>query len=248
MVNADSFEELSILNNIARKANILLNVGLRVKADVDAKLGMSYDELTYNIDILQSLGNLNIISLHSHAGTAINDIFSLEFMLDNICRFYHFLKNAGLIIKIINLGGGFLERANEDLEGRFALYKRKLIGINSDIYFEPGRFIIGDAAKLVCKVHRIKHSDKILLVNTTACLYKFSKATQKIISYLKSNESSSKWSIGGIWPSEADIIRNVEFPDSIKVGDNIVFENAGAYTLGMLSEYSFSELNVRYID
>ena len=142
-------------------------------------------------------------------------------------------------IKVINFGGGlpieyrsYIGQANnyifEKLEEAVEWLKKKGI----EVYIEPGRFIAGPAIKLETEIIQIY--DNKVIVNTTiynCALDTILTGTKMLIEgELLEGEDGEDYLIKGNSPTRDDIFRyKVKLHKDIKVGDKIVFLNAGAY-------------------
>ena len=150
-------------------------------------------------------------------------------------------------LNIINLGGGFPVKyrtyTSEVLSYIFDKIKeveewlksKKLSenvrGKDIEIYVEPGRFIAGPAVKLETEAIQVREG--VIVVNTSI----YNCALDTVITDIRmlvegeldEEEDGVFYKIKGNTPTRDDIFRyNVKLP-KVKVGDKIVFLNAGAY-------------------
>ena len=113
---------------------------------------------------------------------------------------------------------------------------------NYNIIFEPGRFIVADSCELISKVLYIKNSGnkKIAIIDCSFSEY-IRPALYDIKPPIKVSNNSKDVEIydiaGGICESTDYFVKDIELP-KIKVGDNIVFMNVGAYGSSMSSTYN----------
>jgi len=88
IINAESFEELLLINSIAQNLNCVANVGVRVNLNIRAnahkkistgllshKFGISSNDLIRFLPKIKKLKNVSLIGLHSRIGS---QILSLE--------------------------------------------------------------------------------------------------------------------------------------------------------------------------
>ena len=138
-------------------------------------------------------------------------------------------------INIINIGGGLPIRyrtyTSEIMPYIFNKIKEVKEWFDGEVYCEPGRFIAGPAVKLKCYVIQVQ--ENTLIVNTS--VYNgVLDAHITDIRLLVENEigdeiDGENWKIKGNTPTRDDIFRYRVRLRDVKVGDEIVFLNAGAY-------------------
>ena len=75
LVNVDSIDELNRINHIAEKKGKIVDVGIRVKPNIDnffvwPKFGLDIDKWAFNaFELASSLKNIKVIGMHMHIGT-----------------------------------------------------------------------------------------------------------------------------------------------------------------------------------
>jgi ornithine decarboxylase len=99
-------------------------------------------------------------------------------------------------------------------------------------FIEPGRFLAAPCIKLITEV--IQKQDNILVINTSiyrCALDTILTETKMLIeNELSDKENGKYFLIKGNSPTRDDIFRyKVKLNSNIKVGDKIIFLNAGAY-------------------
>jgi len=142
-------------------------------------------------------------------------------------------------IDILNIGGGlpvkYVSMNKEVFTYIFSKIKEaqewlKNKGIETII--EPGRFIAAPCIRLLVKI--IQKQRNVLIINTTiynCALDNILTGTKMLVLEEKSeDEEGISFLIKGNSPTRDDIFRyNVKLNKNITVGDEITFENAGAY-------------------
>src|SRR5205807_3778258 len=72
-----------------------------------SKFGLNAAQLMQAIDKLKAADRLDIIKLiHFHLGSQITDIRFIKIGLQELTRFYVELRNAGLDVQYVDVGGG----------------------------------------------------------------------------------------------------------------------------------------------
>ncbi len=166
------------------------------------------------------------------------------------------LQKSGLELEIINIGGGFPVTYNnhkqvphlsdivEHIHNTIHLlpYMPKII-------MEPGRGIVATSTVMVSEViSRTTRRGKDWLVldgGVYNCLYEamiHQGTTQYEVHTTRKARKDTELSpyvLSGPTGDSIDIItRDISLPSSIKVGDRLIFENAGAYTITMSSPFN----------
>jgi diaminopimelate decarboxylase len=169
----DNLVELNLLQSIASRKEVKVNILLRVTPGVEAHTheyittgqtdskfgfdignGSAYDAVKAAI----SKKNLTLLGVHSHIGSQIFETDGFQLAVERVATFARSVKE-GLEVdfRVVNLGGGFGIRYVEgDTPLHVAEYvgaitdavKTHFAGISSalpEIWVEPGRSIVGDA-------------------------------------------------------------------------------------------------------
>ena len=180
----DNFDELSLLNRLAKNLNKTANIMLRIKPGVDSDthnyimtgqidskfgLGLETGEAFNAAKMAIESDNINLRGFHCHIGSQIFDIepFALaaKVMLDFIAKVK---KELNYEIYDLNLGGGFgirytpeqVQQPNEAyMERVSAVVKERCRQLKMRLPFillEPGRSIAGPAGITLYTVGSVK--------------------------------------------------------------------------------------------
>jgi diaminopimelate decarboxylase len=251
LINMDNLDELNLLENIAKKLNKKVNIGIRLNptievegkvsfASEDSKLGMKKKEAYKAIEIIKKSKYLNLVAIHIQLGTQIIDPNSYILAIREIKKI---ISETDINIEYIDLGGGF---ANESLLNEknlsiknFAneiVNEKNKLGLNQRLIFEPGRYIVDDACFVISKVMSIKDNWVILDSGVNYLIpLKGSGFRIKFLDNLK----TKRYDFAGNLCFGADIIaKDVQSPN-LKVGDIVKIENCGAYTLSMSEQFIY---------
>ena len=175
LINAESKSEISEIEKIAKYKNKIVNIGIRLNPNIDAKTlkqistgkkenKFGVDEKTFFeiVKYAKISKNINLRCLSVHLGSQILDHKPYEKMLKVIDKI---VKKSNHDFEFIDLGGGMgisYEKNNKKLN--YQKYniaiKKFLKNHKSKIIFEPGRSIVGNIGSLVSKVIYIKENDK----------------------------------------------------------------------------------------
>src|SRR6059058_1394709 len=115
----EQLSEIDVLLQIADEMGVTPTAGVRIKlasrgfgrwkesGGEKSKFGLNAAQLVQAIDKLRAAGRLDLIKLiHFHLGSQITDIRFIKLGLQELTRFYVELRNAGLDITHLDVGGG----------------------------------------------------------------------------------------------------------------------------------------------
>lgn len=175
----DGFQELDILNNIAKSKNADQGIMLRLSPSVDAhthahtttgildvKFGFSIETGESSIAIKQALdsSNLSLQGIHFHLGSPIFELEPYSNAIDTVFDYLTPFLHQGLDLKKFSPGGGFaigyLQQQLPPSIGGYAdvitsMLKTKCddLGIDyPELIIEPGRSIVGRAGVAIYTV------------------------------------------------------------------------------------------------
>lgn len=182
MFNVESFQELEVINACAARMNRKAGIALRVNPDVDPEThpyistGLKENKFGVNVEksletylMASKLKYLDIKGISCHIGSQLTKISPFIDALDRLKNLFGHLKDAGLQIRYLDLGGGLGITYNDETPPRPSEYADAIIGASRDIsctfIFEPGRVIVGNAGILVTKVLYTKaNEDKNFII------------------------------------------------------------------------------------
>ncbi len=174
--NIESEQELELLNLVASENNKVVRVSFRVNPDVDAKthpyistglkenkFGIAFNDAERIYGKAIQLSYIEVIGIDCHIGSQLTELSPYIDALDRLLDLIDRLKQAGISISHLDLGGGLGIRYREEsppmpAEWAAALHER-LKGFEGKIVIEPGRAIAGNAGILVSRVDYIKQSE-----------------------------------------------------------------------------------------
>jgi arginine decarboxylase len=115
----EQLSEIDVLLQVADEMGVTPTAGVRIKlasrgfgrwkesGGEKSKFGLNTAQLVQAIDKLRAAGRLDMIKLiHFHLGSQITDIRFIKLGLQELTRFYVELRNAGLDITHVDVGGG----------------------------------------------------------------------------------------------------------------------------------------------
>jgi len=148
-------------------------------------------------------------------------------------------------IKWINLGGGYLFESEEDLAPlkEIISYLNNQYGL--EVFFEPGKAIVGRAGYIVSTILDIFESDnkEIAVLDTTVnhmpevFEYQYKPEVMNEVENGKCN-----YILAGCTCLADDVFGEYSFAEPLEIGSRIVFEDVGAYTL--VKAHMFNGVNL----
>ncbi|KKM10650.1 hypothetical protein SY88_13480 [Clostridiales bacterium PH28_bin88] len=194
-----------------------------------SKLGVPLTELLHELNDVSSFKHINGFLFHTNC-----DSTDFDDLLETVKHIEAYLPDALKKISWINFGGGYLFDKSDNVEvltEAVSFLKRKY---DLDIFFEPGRGIIGDAGYLVSSVIDLFKSDNrsIAILDTTVNHMPevFEYEYQPDIARASRN-GKYKYILAGASCLAGDIFGEYKFDQPLTIGEKIIFESMGAYTL-----------------
>jgi diaminopimelate decarboxylase len=171
--NVESVPELEALSEVAAAKGRRAPVALRVNPDVDArthaKISTGKSENKFGIDLghigevaqrAQAMPGIALEGLAVHIGSQLTDLAPYGAAFAKLGGLYRDLQASGVPLKRLDFGGGlgiaYRGETPPDLMGYAALVREAVEGLDAELIFEPGRFIVGNAGVLVTRVIYVK--------------------------------------------------------------------------------------------
>lgn len=260
--NVESLSELDRLNAVAAEMQVKAPISIRVNPDVDAKthpyistglkdnkFGISHDVAVEAYKHANGLANLQIVGIDCHIGSQLTEIDPFVAALDKVCELIDALKQAGIELEHIDLGGGLGviyidEQVAEVSEFANALLpKLKQLGLK--VFFEPGRSIVANAGVLLTQVEVLKPTEhkNFAIVDAAMndlirpALYQAEMAVIPVNSQPQSQTQEQSWDIVGAVCETGDFLAKKRLL-SLAIGEILAITGAGAYGFVMSSNYN----------
>ena len=259
LINAESQSEIEEINRIARLKNKIVNVGIRLNPNTNAKTlsqistgkkenKFGVDEKTFLklVTFCKNATNIKLRCLSVHIGSQILDYKPYEKMLDVISKIISKIKYK---FEFVDLGGGMgISYSKSDKKLNYKKYNliihKFLKKNNTKIIFEPGRSIIGNTGILVSKVIYIKKGEKKNFVILDAAMNDFMRpalygASHNILPVNRKNSIQKKIHefVGPICES-TDKFTTIKNFQKLEEKDLIAICDVGAYGMSLSSNYN----------
>lgn len=258
IVNIDTSRELEWLKELDRLCEGTYEVGIRVNFDLEkycpnetvmgedgGRFGFCYEngELKKAFDEIKSLKNIKLTGLHLHSSTKTRSLNIYKTLSRIACEIK---RNFSLKLKYIDIGGGFfgglpdkpqfheyIEIISEELSKGFSKQDTILI-------VEPGTSIVSSPFRFVTSVIDVKHTTRNYFVTTDGSNIHINPLKNKKINYFhvqylddEKREKIDKQVISGFTCMEDDRILILEKSPQLKMGDKIIYEKIGAYSISL---------------
>ena len=259
--NVESIAELHHINQIAGEMGKIAPISLRVNPDVDAhthpyistglkenKFGVSVDEAREVYKLAATLPHVKITGMDCHIGSQLTELQPFLDATDRLIRLIEQLKEDGITLKHLDLGGGlgvtYTDETPPHPSDYAAALLNKLKGYeNLEIILEPGRAIAANAGILVAKVQYLKSNESRNFAITDTgmndmirpALYEAYMNIIEIDRTLERKEAIYDV-VGPVCETSDFLGKQREL--AIAEGDYIAQRSAGAYGASMSSNYN----------
>jgi len=259
LINVESENEAMLINKISKKLSRKTPVGIRLNPNVtgkthkkistggkNEKFGLLYNDYVNLCQKIKRMKNLKLEGLSVHIGSQITNIKPFKEVLSILNKI---LNKTKIDFKFIDLGGGMgISYSNKgkglNLKQYSQLVRKFTKNKNVKIIFEPGRFIVGNAAVLISKIIYIKkgNNKKFVILDSgmndliRPALY---GAEHKIVPLKKTNkriEGNIEF-VGPVCESADKFLSQKSFTQ-IKEGDYVGLTHVGAYGMSLSSNYN----------
>ncbi len=259
--NVESVAELHHINQIAGEMGKIAPISLRVNPDVDAhthpyistglkenKFGVSVDEAREVYKLAATLPHVKITGMDCHIGSQLTELQPFLDATDRLIRLMEQLKEDGITLKHLDLGGGLGVTYTNETPPHPSDYATALLNKLEDyedleIILEPGRAIAANAGILVAKVQYLKSNESRNFAITDTgmndmirpALY---EAYMNIIEIDRTLERKKAiYDVVGPVCETSDFLGK-QRELAIAEGDYIAQRSAGAYGASMSSNYN----------
>ncbi|WP_406042320.1 diaminopimelate decarboxylase [Succinimonas sp.] len=258
--NVESEAEMERISSIAAAAGKTARVSVRVNPDVDAgthpyistglksnKFGVPVERAFSLYKKARDLPGLEIVGIDCHIGSQLTSLSPFEDAIDRVIRLIARLREEGINLKHIDVGGGLGVVYNDEVPPSRKAYMetilKKIQGLGLLLICEPGRSMVANAGVLVSRCEYLKEGEltDFCIVDTAMndmirpSLY---QAWMKI-EEAEADESIPEKVFNVVGPvCETGDFLGKERSLRVKPGDYLVMQGAGAYGFSMSSNYN----------
>ncbi|MBL0715667.1 MAG: diaminopimelate decarboxylase [Desulfosarcina sp.] len=169
MLNVESPEELTLIQQRARRMNVQAPIAVRVNPDVDPrthpyistglkknKFGMDRETAVAVYRAAHDMDHIAVRGIDCHIGSQITTAEPFRDALVRLKALMTELASHGIRIVVVDVGGGLGITYHDEQPPEPEEYGRAirdgLAGIDARVVLEPGRVIVGNAGVLVTRV------------------------------------------------------------------------------------------------
>jgi diaminopimelate decarboxylase len=253
--NVESEPELEALAEVAASRGRRARIAIRVNPDVDArthaKISTGKSENKFGIPIsrarevyarARALPGIEVGGVDMHIGSQITELEPFDDAFALLADFVRQLRADGHAIDHVDLGGGLGIPYRFDNEPpphpeRYAeIVERRTRDLDCEVFFEPGRLIVGNAGVLVTTVIYVKRGEKNNFVIVDAAMNDLIRPTlydahHEIRPLRDASPEGARFRadvVGPVCESGDYLALDRELPE-LRAGDRIAILSAGAY-------------------
>ncbi|WP_201511440.1 diaminopimelate decarboxylase [Psychrobacter alimentarius] len=262
--NVESISELTLINEVAQTLDKPAPISLRVNPNVDAKthpyistglkdnkFGITHEEALAVYQQAATMSHIDIVGIDCHIGSQLTEVEPFVAALDKVIELIHSLREHGIELRHIDLGGGlgvrYIDESPVSIEEFAAALLPKLSALGLTVFFEPGRSIVANAGVLLAQVDVLKPTahknfaivDAAMNDLIRPALY---QAEMAVIPNVLPNagldtNGTKAWDIVGAICETGDFLAKNRLL-SLAEGDILAITGAGAYGFTMSSNYN----------
>lgn len=259
MFNVESLEELTLIQSRANTLNKQAPIALRVNPDVDPKthpyistglkknkFGIESDTALEVYKAAMKMENVKIIGIDCHIGSQITQTAPFEDALNKIKLLINTLKELGIRIRYLDMGGGlgitYSDESPPDPDEYAKVLVNSLKETSLSLILEPGRVIVGNAGILVAQVLYCKRAQVKEFIIVDAAMNDLMRPTlysayHAIEPVKKVKGDTIKADVVGPICETGDFLALDRKIANVQKGDLIAVMSAGAYGFSMSSNY-----------
>jgi diaminopimelate decarboxylase len=260
--NVESLPELELLDRLARDRGKRARVALRVNPDVDArthkKIATGKAENKFGIDLGQvraiygraaGMAGIEPRGLAVHIGSQLLDLAPYRSAFARIAALVAEIRADGHPVESLDLGGGlgiaYRDESAPAIEDYVRAVQETVGNLGCQLFFEPGRWMVGHAGILVTRVLYVKQGAERSFVITDAAMNDLIRPTlydayHPILPVAEpgSDAASSRFDVVGPICETGDFFAHDRPLPPLKSGDLLAIASAGAYGAVMSSTYN----------
>jgi diaminopimelate decarboxylase len=260
MFNVESVAELLRINEVARSVGKVARVSFRINPDVDPQThpyistGMKKNKFGLDIEhslkayaMCADLENIEPIGMDCHIGSQLTSIEPFKEALQKLLDFYGKLKDMGIDIKYLDLGGGLGITYDEETPPHPTEFgqalKEMLADVPLKVILEPGRVIAGNSGILVTEVVYTKSSPSRNFLIVDAAMNDLVRPSlygsyHRIAEVEPKGREAMLYDVVGPICESGDFLARERDLPAVEQGELLAVFSAGAYGFTMSSNYN----------
>src|SRR3984885_17935 len=260
--NVESIPELHALNEVAKAAGKQAPVSLRVKPDVDAKthpyistglksnkFGVAFADARATYAQAAAMSNLDVIGIDCHIGSQITEVSPYLDAVDKLLDLVEQIEADGTNIHHIDVGGGLGITYDDETPPAIGEFVKAVLAHiekrghgEREVYFEPGRSLVGNAGVLLTRVEYLKPGAEKNFAIVDAAMNDLARpamyeAYHAIDAVVKRDVPAHVYDVVGPVCESGDWLGRERLL-AVEPGDLLAIRSAGAYGFVMSSNYN----------
>lgn len=265
MFNVESQEELLMLDQRAQAMGKRARMALRVNPDVDPGthpyIATGLKKSKFGIDVgsavelyvkAKDMKGLDPVGLDCHIGSQLTELSPFLDAIDRLKRLMQELKNRGVTIRYLDIGGGLgipYEDEQPPIPAEYGdAIVKQIADMNVSLILEPGRLLVGNAGVLVSRVlYQKQGPTKYFIIVDAAMndlirpsLYDAHHAVWRVDKRHANGSEPARVLADLVGPicESGDFLAQERSLETMESGDLLAFMSAGAYGFSMSSNYN----------
>jgi len=260
--NVESIPELDRLNDVAGEMGKKAPVSLRVNPDVDAKthpyistglksnkFGVAFADARATYRAAAAMKHLDVVGIDCHIGSQITEVSPYLDAVDKLLELVTQIEADGATIKHVDVGGGLGITYDDETPPDIGEFVRTVLDRiearghgHREVYFEPGRSLVGNAGILLTRVEFLKPGEEKNFAIVDAAMndlarpamYEAYHAIEAVVQ--RAGDKHVYDVVGPVCESGDWLGREREL--AVEPGDLLAIRSAGAYGFTMSSNYN----------
>lgn len=260
LINIDSLSRLEKYGRAFPGSGVCLRFNPDVIAGFDkkvqtggvlSKFGILLDDLEKVVRVVKKY-RLKVVGLHEHSGSGITEKEQVYMSMKNLLKIAK--KETFPDLRFIDFGGGFkvpYKRYEKRIDYRVFGAKIteifgnfcKEYGKDLEMYFEPGKFIVAEAGRLLVEVNTVRNNHGHRIAGTNSGFPHLIRpvlygAYHHILNLSNPDGEHFKYDVAGNICESGDLFAGQRELPEIREGDILEIQNAGAYCYAMGGFYN----------
>jgi ornithine decarboxylase len=245
----DSTDELEKIHGISPTANLYLRIDVPDFGSdwpLSGKFGAKPDEIEGILDAAAAL-KARLCGVTFHVGSQCRNVENWRGAIEAAHRVFGQMQTKGLKPRLLNIGGGFPVKLTKPIPSIEAIGRTVNVALaelpgDIRIVAEPGRYLVSDAACLVCQViGKAQRDGKRWLYLDAGMFGGLFESTQGLEYEMATDRQGNQvpWHVAGPTCDSVDVlVHDQMLPADLETGDLIYVRNAGAYTTAYASGFN----------
>jgi diaminopimelate decarboxylase len=256
--NVESADELTRIDRIGGEMGQRAPISFRVNPDVDPgthpyiatglkqnKFGIAYTDAPALYARARALEHVEIVGIDCHIGSQLTDVAPIAEALRRVAELVKHLEADGIVLRHVDVGGGLGIRYRDESPPMLEAYAQAVTTAfpkaETELVFEPGRLLTGNAGLLLTRVEHVKRGAERNFAIVDAAMNDLMRpalyeAWHDVLPVREGNATGTYDLVGPVCESGDFLARDRDIP--AREGELLAIMSAGAYGMSMASNYN----------